>query len=260
VATRPDELVIPKEEPAPEPPAPPAEETPPEPKPEGRKSTPRTFSEDDIAKARREEKDKLYPRLEQMENEVKTLREEREARIKAEKEREAQLAAEAKKRAEEEMSLKELLTQKESEWEARLRAVEEQRQRDQALLDQERRFHELQQFRARRLQEEEEAIMPELRDLLTGNTEEEIEASLNSLKERTQRILEQVSGNQQVQRTAMKGASVTAPPMGPLENQPGYETLSPDDIRNMDMATYTKMRDKLLGAVQQQVRGSGPYG
>lgn len=265
MSVRPEELIVetPPADPAPPTKTPPAapEATDPAPAAPAPNTKPgKTFSEEDIAKARREEKDKLYPRLEGMENEVKTLREEREARIKADKEREAQAEAEAKRRAEEEMSLKELLVKKEEEWEGRFKSIEDQRQRDLALLEQERRFTGLQEYRNRRMQEESEAIIPELVDLVAGNSEEEIEASIASLRERTERIVQQVAGVQQTQRTAMRGSSVTAPPMGPLENEPGYQSMTPDDIRNMDMGTYAKMRDKLLGAVTQQVRQSGPYG
>jgi len=245
-----------------EPPAPPKEEEG-ETKPAGK-----TFSVEDIEKARREEKDKLYGSMEEMKKELAELRKAREAQQKAEEaarkkqeEEQAKAAAEAKRKKEEEMEVKQLLAQKEQEWEARFRQIEEENQRKDEILAKERRFNELVAYRQRRLEEEQDSIMPELRDLVQlGNTEEEIEQSLDAIKERTQRILAQVTQGQQQARQQAKGTTATAPPVGPLESQQEFQQLTNDDLKNMDMNTYAKNRDRLLGAVSQRVRGQGPYG
>jgi len=229
-------------------------ETPPAQKSEEKaesKGSGKTFSEADIEKARKEEKDKLYKSLEDMKSELSALRKEREEREKAAKEEQKRLADEAKKKAEEEMSAKELLAQKEQEWEQRFMSLQQERERDQAILERERQFSALQDYRAQRMAAEADNILPELIDLVAGNSQEEIEQSIERLRERTAKIVGNVQAAQQQARREMPGTKITAPPMGPMDNQPGYETLSPDDIRSMDMATYAKRREQLLGAASQ---------
>lgn len=213
---------------------------------------PRTFTMEDIEKVRKEEKDKLYSRIDSMDNELKAMREEREKREAAERKAQEEAAAAQQARQQEEMSAKELLAQKEQEWNQRFSQIEAERQRSEAILEQERRLGALTNYRVNRLQEEQENILPELRDLVTGNSEQEIEASLASLRERTERILGNVQAAQQQQRTGMRGVPVTAPPVGPMDNQPEYETVTAADIAAMDMATYSKYREKLLGASSQR--------
>jgi DNA repair exonuclease SbcCD ATPase subunit len=222
-----------------------------EPEPQQDTKPGKTFTADDIAKARKEEKDKLYSRIESMDEELKKMRAEREEREKALKEQQKKEADEAKKKAEEEMTAKQLLEQKEQEWEARFQQLQQDRERDQAILAQERQFAAVMDYRANRMAEEADNILPELIDLVGGNTQEEIEASIARLRERTEKIVGNVQAAQQQARREMPGTKVTAPPTGPVENQPGYETLSADDIRNMDMATYAKRREQLLGAASQ---------
>lgn len=238
-------------------PEPPKQESKEAPKEEGKPS--KTFTAEDIEKARKEEKDKLYNRLSTMEEELKAMKAEREAREKAQKEAEKQAAEEAKKKAQEEMSAKELLAQKEQEWEQRFQSLQQDRERDRAILEQERQFTALMDYRANRMAEEAENILPELIDLVAGNSQEEIEASIARLRERTEKIVGNVQAAQQQARREMPGTKVTAPPTGPVENQPGYETLSADDIRGMDMATYAKRREQLLGAASQN-RNKGLFG
>lgn len=228
----------------------------------------KTFSVEDIEKARREEKDKLYSEIGGLKDELKAIKAEREKANKAfeeqqkkEAEEQAKREAEAKKKAEEEMSVKELLAQKEQEWESRWKQLEEENARKDEILAKERRFNELMAYRQRRLEEEQDTIMPELRDMVTlGNSEQEIEASIQALQDRTQRILEQVTAGQQAHRQQQRGTTPTAPPVGPLESQQEFQQLSNDELKNMDMATYAKNRERLLGAVSQRVRSSGPYG
>lgn len=222
----------------------------------------RLFSQEDVERVRKEEKDKLYSRIEEMQTELKAMREAEEARKRAVEEEEARKAEEQRKAREEEMSLKELLTQKEQEWNNRLRAMEEERERERAILEQERRFNQLAEYRRRRLEEEADLIMPELRDMVTGNSEDEIEASLSTLKERTARILEQVAQVAQTQRQQLRGTAPTGiPPIGPIEqNDQEHRTLTAADISAMDINEYAKNRDRLLGAVSRKAREGGLYG
>lgn len=209
----------------------------------------KTFTQDDIERVRKEEKDKLYKSIEDMKGQLAAVTQEREEREKAAKAAEKAAADAAKAKAEEELSAKELLAQKEREWEGRFQQIEADRQRSDALLDRERQYSQLQDYRTKRLTDEAEHIMPELVDYVTGMSEDEIEQAIESAKEKTARIVGNIQQATQQQRQQQRGASVTSPPVGPLEqNNEGYETLTADDIRGMDMATYAKNRDRLIKA------------
>lgn len=217
-----------------------------------------TFTLDDLERVRKEEKDKLYPRLEEMKTELKELRKIREEQQRQAEEEEKRLAEEAKRKEEEEMELRTLLQKKEQEWTEKFSSLQQEREQERALLDKERHYQTLIEYRRKRIDEESENLMPELRDLVTGNTEDEIEASLASLKSKTASIIEQVQQAQQGQRAQMKGVAVTAPTgIGPIENnETNYQTMTAEDIRNMDMQTYAKYRDRL----KQAATARGPYG
>ena len=59
----------------------------------------------------------------------------------------------------------------------------------------------------------------------------------------------------------MRGAAVTSPTAGgPLENYTEQQQVSAEDIRNMSMEQYAKMRPQLLGGLSNQVRERGVYG
>lgn len=259
-APAPGELTIPADEPdgdAPLTETPPAQEGFAQGQDEG---SGRSFSAEDIAKARKEEKDKLYGRVESLNDELKRLREAEEERKRMAEEAEARAAEEARQREEEEMDVRSLLQTKEQEWQQRFQQLEEEREAERALLEQERRFQTIQAYRAQRVAEEGDQIMPELHDLVTGSTEEEIEESLASLKDRTSRILGQVAATQQTIRQQMPGPRVTAPAMGPVEqNDSAHKTVTADDIRSMDIQTYMQNRDKLMQAASRKAHDGGLY-
>lgn len=224
----------------------------------------RVFSEEDVELIRKQEKDKLYKRLEEADGRTKALEEQisllardREEAIKQAQETARKEEEERRKREFEELSAKELLSKKEdefnakiqnidAEWQNRFSQIEQERQAQQALLEKERSLRDLETYRQRRMHEEQEAIIPELIDLVAGGSPEEIEASVEILKQRSAAILASVQ--QATTPRTVKGAPVTAPPIGPMETQTEYQTLTADDIRNMSMDQYVKMRDRLLNS------------
>jgi chromatin assembly factor 1 subunit A len=218
-----------------------------------------------IQKARAQEKAKLYPQLEKLQDELSLLRKEREERqaLEAErnekrKQREAEREAERKAKEEDEMSFKKLLKTKEQEWADKLEAERLERERAFALLDQERRFQELDNYRRQRLEQERENIVPELIDLISGNTQDEIENSIADLRARSAKIFDSVVQAAQQSRKDMVGTKITMPASGPLDNDSDSRTLSPNDIQNMSLADYAKNRAKLLG--NSNNRGQGLFG
>jgi hypothetical protein len=218
-----------------------------------------------IQKARAQEKAKLYPQVEKLQEELALLRKEREERQALEAERaakrqarEAEREAERKAKLEEEMSFKKLLKTKEQEWQEKFEAERLERERAIALLDRERQFQELMQYRQQRLEQERENIVPELIDLISGNTQDEIERSIADLKERSSKIFESVAQVAQQSRKEMTGTRITVPANGPLDNDSDPLTFTPDNISNMSMADYAKNRSKLLGGSNN--RGQGLFG
>jgi hypothetical protein len=224
------------------------------------------YTSDDIAKARAQEKEKLYPVVDKLKEELSLLKKERDERAAVEAERaakraalNAERAAEKKAQEEEEMSFKTLLKTKESEWQAQLAAVRAESETNFALLQREREFQELQQYRSQRLESERDNIIPELIDLISGNTRDEIEQSIVGLKERSAKIFDSVAQVAQQSRKEMVGTRITSPASGPLDNDSDSRMYSPNDINNMSMADYAKNRAKLLNGSGNN-RGQGLFG
>ena len=223
------------------------------------------FTADDIAKARAQEKAKLYPQVEKLQEELSVLKKEREERAALEAERaakrqarEAEREAERKAKAEEEMSFKKLLKTKEEEWESKLESERLEREKAFALLQQEQKYNELKDYRNQRLEQERDSIIPELIDLISGNSKDEIEQSILGLKERSAKIFDSVAQVAQQSRKEMAGTRITSPASGPLDNDSDSRTYSPNDINNMSMADYAKNRAKLLGSGKNS--GQGLFG
>lgn len=224
------------------------------------------YTAEDLSKARAQEKEKLYPQLEKLKEEVTLLRQreqEREAEAAARKEerkkREAELAQKKKAEEEQELSAKELLARKEAELQEQIESERAERERAFALLEQERKFQSLQNYRSQRMEEERDNIIPELLTLVQGNSEDEIEQSISELKNKSAAIFESVAQANQQARKEMAGSRITSPASGPLDNDSEQRTYSPDDISEMSLADYAKNRAKLLGNASNN-SGQGLFG
>jgi hypothetical protein len=225
------------------------------------------FTIEDIERARQQEKDKLYERLEQEANARKKLEEQMAAfntdlqsRQQAEEEarKAAEKAAEEKRLAE--LSFGEKLQETEQRFGTQLTELQQQLAARDAILERERQFNELMSYRAQLLQQHSDDILPELHDLVAGNTREELDAAVSAMVTRSASILQQVAAATQTARQGARGVGVTAPPVGPMDNNSGYETVSAADIAAMDMQTYAQNRGRLLGAASQQQRDRGMFG
>jgi hypothetical protein len=221
------------------------------------------YTVDDLAKAREQEKSKLYPQLEKMKEELSSLRKEKEEeaarRAQLEAAKQAEELSIQKAKEEEELSFKDLLKKKEQEFQSQLEAERLERERAFALLDQERKFQEITNYRSSRVEQERDNIVPELIDLVDGNTADEIEQSIAMLKEKSARILSSAQQAMQSARQQMAGTRITNPAAGPLDNDSEQKTYSPDSIREMSLADYAKQRAKLLGNAASN-RGQGLFG
>jgi len=203
------------------------------------------YTEDDLKKVREQEKSKLYPQIDSLKEEVNFLKkrdEEREAeatRIKLESD------TEAKRKAESEMDVRTLFETKEKEWAEQIESIRQEAARKDALLERERQYAELTAYRSRRLEEERDNIIPELVDLISGNTHDEVENSITGLRERSAKILESAQKAIQDQRRDMTGTRTTLPPT--MENNSDSQSFTADQISAMSVTEYAKHRGKLMG-------------
>ncbi|NBT46653.1 MAG: hypothetical protein EBT07_02370 [Actinobacteria bacterium] len=223
------------------------------------------YTTEDITKAREQEKAKLYPQLEKMKEELANARRVAEEAAAKEADREIKRAVkEAEKNAtqkakdEEELTFKDLLKKKEEEFDARLEQERLERERAFALLDQERKFQELMNYRQMRVEQERDNIIPELLDLVDGSTSDDIEQSIAGLKDKSARILDSAQQAMSSARQQMVGSRITAPASGPLDNDSSQQSFTPDSIRDMSLADYAKQRAKLLGTAASN-RGQGLF-
>ena len=211
------------------------------------------YTEVDLQRVREQEKSKLYPQIDSLKEEINLLKKDREAQL-------AEAAAIAKEKedaarklAESEMDVRSLLEKKEQEWASQLEEIRQEGARKDALLERERQYAELTAYRNRRLAEEQDNIMPELVDLISGNSADEIEQSITGLRERSSKILESAQQAMQNARRDMKGTSTTLPPT--MENNSGQQQFTADQIAAMSVTEYAKYRDRLFPGANNQNKG-----
>ena len=203
----------------------------------------KTYTEEDLKRVREQEKNKLYDTIESLKGEVTLLAKDREERLsEAEKARVA-LEEEARKKAEAEMDTRQLLELKEKEWQSQLDEVKKENARNLALVERERQYATLTEYRNRRVQEEQDNIIPELVDLISGNTPEEVEQSITSLRDRSSKILESAQSALTSARRDMVGTKPTLPPT--MENNSDQQQFSAEQISAMSVSEYAKVRDRL---------------
>ena len=222
--------------------------------------TQKFYTEEDLAKVRTQEKDKLYPVVEQLKSEVAALKkdkDEKAARKAAESEAKATEKAEKyKAKMIEDLDAKDLIKLTTDELREQLERERSERERAFALLEQERTYAELQNYKQNLIEQERENIIPELVDLVAGNTPDEVSASLESLKARSAKILESAQAAMQNARKEMRGTSATLPAAGPLETNMDSRQFTAQDIAAMSMNDYAKVRDKLMSdAARGKSRG-----
>jgi DNA repair exonuclease SbcCD ATPase subunit len=234
-------------------------------------ATGKMFTADEVEAIRKQEKDKLYKEISKQDERVKTLQEQIDL-FNKEREEQARIAedlrqreeAERKAREREELSAKELLLKTEDEfqsklnsaqqeWEQKFAVLESEKAAQAALLEQERRFQELESYKSRRIQDEQDNLMPELVEFIKGNSEEEIESAISAVAARTSAILSNIQ--QAIPQNRVRGVPPTGyPPNGPVENMTEQQTYTAADIANMSNQEYAKVRDRLLASARP-IRG-----
>lgn len=228
-----------------------------------------TFTAADLERVRSQEKEKLYKELETLREatatlptvtaELENLRKEREERASREAAAQAQAQEEARAKAEAEMTAKELLDQRQAEWQAKLDAIQAERLAERAALDKEREFAALRDYTQARIAQEQKNIAPELLDLVDGNTTQEIDASIERLKAKSAAIAEKVRGTQQQAASQQRGVSPSGfSTTGPMDMLPTTQTYTSEDIGKMSMKEYAaKVRGQFIRGDE---RNRGLYG
>ena len=203
----------------------------------------KSYTEEDLKRVREQEKGKLYDTIESLKGEVNLLAKDREERLAEADRLRKEAEDDARKKAESEMDTRELLSLKEKEWTAQLEEVKNENARSLALVERERQYAALTEFRNRRVQEEQDNIIPELVDLISGNTPEEIEQSITGLRDRSSKILDSASQAMQSARREMTGTRPTLPPT--MENNSDQQQFSAEQIAAMSVTEYAKVRERL---------------
>lgn len=220
---------------------------------------PQAFTQDDVERIRQEERNRVLAeqqRADTLENELAQYRKDAEERKAAEAKTQRDQERAAKKKQEEEMELRDLIQKKDQEWEDRLAAERAERERAFALLEQERHHASLQTHLAQRMAGiNDDAILPELRDLVSGNSEQEIDASIQFLIQKSDLIKNNATNAMRNLNAGRPTVGVTAPPMGPMESAGATRTYTADDLRAMTPEEYASERDNLLRAASQSRRG-----
>ena len=231
---------------------------------------PKTFTAEDIERARQQEKEKVYGRISEwqskFEEQGKTLAElsaARDAEVAAAAEKARQEAEEAARKEWEEKGSKELIAQVKGEFENQFQQLQAEREQERAAFAKEQEFNALQNYVRETVTaaQAEGAIAPELAAFVTGNNKQEIDASLDFVKAKSAEIVNNIKVAQGQARAAMPGVSTAGYAVaGPMDTDSGTRTLSAADIQGMSMADYAKHRAALLPAASQAQQGRGLYG
>jgi hypothetical protein len=218
------------------------------------------FTADAIEQARREEREKLYGRLEEQGQQLRSVTEfvQQEQQRREQAEKDAADAAERERQAG--LTVDQRMAEMENRFLQREQTMQQELAQRDAILERERQFNALQEFRTRRVAEESDLIHPSLVGLVQGNSEAEIEQSITAVKASTDAMVQDIQGQQVAQRQQMRTVAPTgAPPVGPSDNASGQQTYTAEDISAMDNATYAKHRGALLQAASARAAAGTLY-
>lgn len=230
----------------------------------------KVFSEEDMNRARQEERDKLYPKMSKAEEQMAAMQAElakiaqASEAVATEESLRAKAAEEAaKQQRESEMDAKTLIAEREKEWDNKLTDMQNQWAAKEAMWSKEQEFSRLANYTAQRITQEVENIAPELVQFVKGNTEQEIEASIataiattNAIVGKMQETIESQLANQQATAQRPLGVSPTGfTASGPLEVRSGTQSYTADDINAMTPAEFNEKIRKPRGMGNSQGKG-----
>lgn len=213
------------------------------------------FTAEDIERARQQERDKLYGRITRsderfrtLEEEVTSLRQAAQERAAAEQQAREEAAETLRRKQEDELSARQLIEQREREWQDRFSKFQQEQEIARVAYEKDKQHLALKNYIERRAREEmaNELIGDELIDFINGNNEEEVEASILILRDKTKRILDGIREGQQQARAGMQGVQGTgAPPAGgPLDNlsAPSQREMTLEELRAIPPSQWGNYR------------------
>jgi hypothetical protein len=217
------------------------------------------FTPEDVERMRQEERARFaaeLKRADDLEAELTRYRQSEDERVKAEAKAQKDAERAEKKKREDEMEMRDLLAQKEQEWEQKLADERAEREKALAILDQERKYAGLQNYLAQRMMAEGERIAPQLRRLVAGNSEEEIDASIAQLAAITDEIAGETQQLVSAQNASRRTAGVTSPPIGPADVSATTKSYTADELKDMSMEEYGRreVREQLLAEAGRAYR------
>lgn len=210
------------------------------------------FTAEQLEAARQQEKDKLYDRMKKQDDQlnafktqVEELMTEKQARDKAAEDAAKAQADAAKAAADAKLSAEELIARHAQEMEAERARIAAEFDQQKALLAKERDFLELSNYIRQRISEEVAAsnVHPAFTDYITGNTKEEVEASITIAKEKTDKIFEGIVNRPPASPTGVQPTGFG--PSGPLDTLQGQRQFTAEDIAKMSMAEYAAYRKQV---------------
>lgn len=189
-----------------------------------------------VEKARKEEKDKLYPQIDALKGSIKEIQE----ILKAEREEKEQIRREAEEKAEQKrlsnLSDAEKHTEALKRIEEQLKLEREERQKLERQWNDQRQAQELETYRQTLIKAAGDDILPEL---VTGNTKEEIDASFAIAKARHAEYVEKITKalGARVKSTMPRSAN---PDTAALEEQDLEEQLDFDPVKYRNDPEYAE--------------------
>jgi hypothetical protein len=250
--------------------------------------TGRVFTEDEVAQIRQQEKDKLYGRIDTLQNNISQLTEQvggltaAEQRRVAEMEQEqARLEAEARRAEEQGLDPSDLIERTRSEfqqqieqvnstWEQKWQEAEQQRLAAEAAAAKEREFGALRDYTQQQVAARKDEIDPRFLPYITGNSREEVDAAITRAVESTNEIFAELQQAMAAQQPggllvpnpgqppappaapALPGTRVTVPGQDPAQQT---QTLTAEQIAAMPMDKYAQLRRQMNIGNQSNDRG-----
>jgi hypothetical protein len=163
--------------------------------------------------------------------------------------------AEAAARTEEEekLDVKALLAKREEEFNARLDKFQREAEEKQALMEMEVRFQQLKAYTQGKIADAKDEILPELYDYITGSTPEEVDASIELAKQKSQGIAQAAKAARTGHRATTPGVSANTGPsqMGSTPELPDEDGSEESILRQLAndnpnaMANYAKLRERM---------------
>jgi hypothetical protein len=236
----------------------------------GQQQPTRTYTEAELEAAKVAERNGVQPVVEAhgqtlqsmeqqiaaMNEEIRISREAREAAETARAEEERQRLDAERLVEEEKLSATELVNKVRGEMQGEFDRLREENASKDAILEQERRFNALQEYRNARLSDPQIAasVMPHLHQYIGGNSEQEIEEAIARAAQTSQAITQEVAEYQQAFRQGAVGVSPASPSVGPMEIQQNQQSMSAEQIAALNPDEYARLRPALLRAAGQAFR------